>query len=62
MITGLRVVDPGGRPPGYVRAVLRAAAGALGTLLGGLGLVPMAFDPARRALHDRLLKTRVVHR
>jgi uncharacterized RDD family membrane protein YckC len=62
MVTGLRVVDTGGRPPGYLRAVLRAAAGATGTLLGGLGLVPMAFDPARRALHDRLLKTRVVHR
>jgi len=62
MITGLRVVDPAGRPPGYGRAVVRAAAGALGTLAAGLGLVPMAFDPARRALHDRLLQTRVVHR
>jgi uncharacterized RDD family membrane protein YckC len=62
MVTGLRVVDTGGRPPGYLRAVFRAAAGAAGTLLGGLGLVPMAFDPARRALHDRLLNTRVVHR
>lgn len=62
MMTGLRVVDPSGRPPGYLRAVLRAAAGSLGTLLAGLGLVPMAFDPARRALHDRLLQTRVVHR
>jgi uncharacterized RDD family membrane protein YckC len=62
MLTGLRVVDTGGRPPGYLRAVFRAAAGAAGTLLGGLGLLPMAFDPARRALHDRLLNTRVVHR
>jgi uncharacterized RDD family membrane protein YckC len=62
MVTGLRVVDTGGRPPGYLRAVFRAAAGAVGTLLGGLGLLPMAFDPARRALHDRLLNTRVVHR
>jgi uncharacterized RDD family membrane protein YckC len=62
MVTGLRVVDTGGRPPSYLRAVFRAAAGAVGTLLGGLGLVPMAFDPARRALHDRLLNTRVVHR
>jgi len=62
MITGLRVVDSSGRPPGYVRAVLRAAAGAFGTALAGLGLLTMAFDPARRAVHDRLLQTRVVHR
>jgi uncharacterized RDD family membrane protein YckC len=62
MMTGLRVVDTRGRPPGYLRAALRAAAGALGTALAGLGLVPMALDPARRALHDRLASTRVVHR
>jgi len=62
MMTGLRVVDTRGRPPGYLRASLRAAAGALGTALAGLGLIPMALDPARRALHDRLASTRVVHR
>jgi uncharacterized RDD family membrane protein YckC len=62
MVAGLRVVDARGRPPGYLRASLRAVAGAAGTLLGGLGLIPMALDPARRALHDRLLRTRVVHR
>jgi uncharacterized RDD family membrane protein YckC len=62
MIAGLRVVDVRGRPPGYLRASLRAMAGAAGTVLGGLGLIPMALDPARRALHDRLLHTRVVHR
>ncbi|MGD8896087.1 MAG: RDD family protein [Acidobacteriota bacterium] len=62
MIAGLRVVDARGRPPGYLRASLRAMAGAAGTVLGGLGLIPMALDPARRALHDRLLRTRVVHR
>jgi uncharacterized RDD family membrane protein YckC len=62
MMTGLRVVDTRGRPPGYLRAALRAAAGAVGTALAGLGLVPMALDPARRALHDRLASTRVVHR
>jgi uncharacterized RDD family membrane protein YckC len=62
MIAGLRVVDANGRPPGYLRASLRAMAGAAGTVLGGLGLIPMALDPARRALHDRLLHTRVVHR
>jgi uncharacterized RDD family membrane protein YckC len=60
LATGLRVVDAGGRPPGYLRAVARALVGLLGTTLAGLGLVPMAFDPAARALHDRLFRTRVV--
>jgi uncharacterized RDD family membrane protein YckC len=62
MMTGLRVVDARGRPPGYLRSASRAFVGAVGTALAGLGLVPMALDPARRALHDRLLRTRVVHR
>jgi uncharacterized RDD family membrane protein YckC len=38
----------------------RAALGALGVAALGLGLVPTLFDPARRAAHDRLFKTRVV--
>jgi uncharacterized RDD family membrane protein YckC len=62
MVTGLRVVDARGRPPGYLRAVGRAAVAAVGTALAGLGLIPIALDPARRAFHDRLLHTRVVHR
>jgi uncharacterized RDD family membrane protein YckC len=60
LATGLRVVDHGGRPPGYLRAMARALVGLLGTALAGLGLLPMAFDPAARALHDRLFRTRVV--
>lgn len=58
--TGLRVVDAGGRPPGYLRAFVRAALGSLGVLAAGAGLIPMLLDPARRALHDRVAKTRVV--
>lgn len=58
--TGLRVVDAGGRPPGYLRAFLRAGLGSLGVLAAGTGLIPMLLDPARRALHDRVSKTRVV--
>jgi uncharacterized RDD family membrane protein YckC len=57
---GLRVVDVAGRPAGYLRAFLRTGLGALGVALAGLGLVPMLFDPARRALHDRILGTRVI--
>jgi uncharacterized RDD family membrane protein YckC len=60
LIMGLRVVGATDRPPGYPRAMARAFVGLLGTVLGGLGLLPMAFDPAGRALHDRLFRTRVV--
>jgi len=60
MAAGLRVVDAAGHPPGYVRAFVRAAIGACGVLAAGLGLLPMMFDPARRAFHDRLFRTRVI--
>jgi len=60
LVYGLRVVDTGGRPPGYLRAAGRAALGTLGIVAVGLGLLPVLFDPARRALHDRVLHTRVI--
>ena len=60
LMTGLRVVGASGRPPSYGRAMLRALVGTLGIALAGSVLVPMAFDPARRTLHDRLFRTRVV--
>jgi uncharacterized RDD family membrane protein YckC len=60
MALGLRVVDPAGRPPGYLRALGRALCGTAGVLAAGAALVTVAFDPARRALHDRLFHTRVV--
>ena len=60
LITGLRVVDTSGRPPGYSRAAARAVTGLFGITLAGIALLPMAFDPALRALHDRLFQTRVV--
>src|SRR5262249_2141298 len=62
MVFALRVLDASSRPPGYLRAFLRAAVGALGILAVGLGQLPMLFDPARRGLADRLLRTRVVRR
>jgi uncharacterized RDD family membrane protein YckC len=61
LMSGLRVVDASGRPPGYLRSIARAVVGLAGTALVGLGLLPMVFDPAARALHDRLFRTRVVH-
>lgn len=62
MAIGLRVVDGGGRPPGFLRAFARGALGALGVAFAGLGLLPMLFDPARRAFHDRVFRMRVVKR
>ena len=62
MATGLRVVDRAGQPPGFLRAFARGILGALGVALAGLGLLPMLFDPARRALHDRVFRMRVVRR
>ena len=60
MLLGLHVKTHAGECPGWGAAGLRAAAGALGIGLAGLGILPLFFDPARRALHDRLLRTRVV--
>jgi|SRR5687768_4113481 len=60
MAAGVRVVDAAGQPPGYARAFARAVIGTVGVLAIGGGLVPMLFDPARRALHDRMFRTRVV--
>jgi len=60
LMTGLRVVGSTGRPPSYPRAMARALLGVAGIALAGAFLVPMAFDPARRTLHDRLFRTRVV--
>ena len=60
ILGGLRVVDGAGQPPGFLKAFVRAALGTVGIALAGLGALPMLLDPARRGLHDRLLKTRVV--
>ncbi|MFN8095299.1 MAG: RDD family protein [Vicinamibacteria bacterium] len=62
LVTGLRVVSASGRPPAYHLAAARAVAGLAGVVAAGLGCLPMAFDPAARAVHDRLFGTRVVRR
>lgn len=59
-LLGLRVLGPGSRPPTARRALGRALLGVIGGLAAGAGFVPLLFDPARRALHDRLAGTRVV--
>jgi uncharacterized RDD family membrane protein YckC len=59
MLVGLRVVDRSGDRLDFKRSLARAALGSLGTA-ALVGVLPMFFDPARRALHDRLLRARVV--
>ena len=59
MLLGLRVVDRSGDRLDFKRSLARAALGSLGTA-ALVGALPMFFDPARRALHDRLLRSRVV--
>jgi uncharacterized RDD family membrane protein YckC len=60
IVVGLRVVDTMGRPPSAWKALLRAVLGVVSILAAFAGFIPSAFDPARRALHDRVLKTRVI--
>lgn len=60
LVLGLRVVTTAGQPPGPLRALGRAVLGVLGIAAVFAGLLPILFDPAKRALHDRLLRTRVV--
>lgn len=57
---GLRVVTSGGQPPGPLVAMGRAVLAVVGIAAAFTGLLPILFDPAKRAVHDRLLKTRVV--
>jgi len=60
IVCGLKVVDVAGNAPGYPRAFARAVLGTIGMACGMIGMLPIFFDPARRSLHDRLLRTRVV--
>lgn len=60
LLLGLRIVDTDGSPLGYRRAFLRHCAEWLTQITFGLGFVICAFDPQKRALHDRLARTRVV--
>ena len=57
---GLRVVTTFGQPPGPLVAVGRAVLAVVGIAAAFTGLLPILFDPAKRAVHDRLLRTRVI--
>jgi uncharacterized RDD family membrane protein YckC len=59
-LVGVRVIDEGGGPIGYVRALGRCAATVLAALPLGIGLVVAGLRWDRRGLHDFLAGTRVV--
>ncbi|MFZ5861632.1 MAG: RDD family protein [Nitrospirota bacterium] len=60
MLCGIRVVGMDGREPSWEQALVRPAGYLLSWLPLGLGFVPAAFPPSKRALHDRLTRTRVI--
>jgi uncharacterized RDD family membrane protein YckC len=59
-LVGVRVIDEGGAPLGYVRALGRCVATVLAALPLGIGLIMAAARADRRGLHDLLAGTRVV--
>jgi uncharacterized RDD family membrane protein YckC len=61
MACKIHVVTPDGKPVSYLRAFGRYFAKILSWMILGIGYFMAAFDDERRALHDRLCNTRVVH-
>jgi uncharacterized RDD family membrane protein YckC len=62
MACKIKVVDPTGITFGYGRATGRFFAEFLSGLICYLGYIMAAFDDEKRALHDRICKTRVVYK
>ena len=59
-LVGARVVDEGGAPIGYLRALGRCVAIAVAVMPFGMGLAVAGLRRDRRGLHDFLAGTRVV--
>lgn len=62
MAARIQVVADDETPLDPARAARRVLTGALSTLAFGLGFIPALIGPDRRALHDRVARTRVVAR
>jgi uncharacterized RDD family membrane protein YckC len=58
---GIRVVDEDGQPISYLRATGRFLAKQVSGLILGIGYLMAAIDSQKRALHDQMCKTRVIH-
>jgi uncharacterized RDD family membrane protein YckC len=57
----IRVETVDGAPLGLARAMLRFGASLLSLGMAGLGVIWILIDPQKRACHDLLSATRVVH-
>jgi len=62
MACGLSVVTPEGGPVSYGLAIGRYFAKVLSSLTIFIGYLMAAFDPQKRALHDRICGTRVIRK
>jgi uncharacterized RDD family membrane protein YckC len=60
MACGLKVVMADGTPVGYGRAVGRVFAEWVSGIILYIGYLMVAWDPEKRALHDRICSTRVI--
>lgn len=61
MVCGLKIVRANGNPMGYTLALLRYLATILSGLILYIGYLMILFDKQKRALHDFLCDTRVIH-
>jgi uncharacterized RDD family membrane protein YckC len=62
MIFKLMVVTPDGGRVSYLRALGRYFSEIVSGMIFAIGYIMAAFDGEKRALHDRICSTRVVHR
>ncbi|HSR11608.1 MAG TPA: RDD family protein [Thermodesulfobacteriota bacterium] len=60
MACGLRVARPDGEKIGYGRAFGRFFGELVSSIILCIGYLMVAFDPEKRALHDRICDTRVI--
>jgi uncharacterized RDD family membrane protein YckC len=61
MAFGLKVVNPDGAPLSIGQAIGRYLGMLLSGLIIGIGFIMAGFDDQKRALHDRLVNTRVIY-
>jgi uncharacterized RDD family membrane protein YckC len=60
-LMGLRVVAADGKPPHFVRSIVRVIGLGLAIIPLFAGFIPVLFDRRRRALQDYLARTVVIH-
>jgi uncharacterized RDD family membrane protein YckC len=60
MVCGLKVISPDNEPISYLRGFGRCCAEILSGMILAIGYLMAAWDPEKRALHDRICNTRVV--